>query len=76
MGAPLQLARTYNSMDVDTGLGLKPGGGTYGFGKWFGVGWSSTYEINMIFDQVLAYERGQPINVENPDVLAKVELPR
>lgn len=55
VGPPLQVVRTYNSMDADQGLGLRPpsaGGGTYGFGKWFGVGWSSTYETNMIFDQV------------------------
>jgi RHS repeat-associated protein len=51
VGPPLEVARTYNSMDADDGLGLKPGGGTYGFGKWFGTGWSSPYETNMIFDQ-------------------------
>ncbi|HEY4027967.1 MAG TPA: DNRLRE domain-containing protein, partial [Candidatus Dormibacteraeota bacterium] len=54
VGPPLQLTRAYNSMDRDTGLGLKPpsqGGGTYGFGRWFGVGWSSTYETKMTFDQ-------------------------
>ncbi|HEY4026495.1 MAG TPA: DNRLRE domain-containing protein, partial [Candidatus Dormibacteraeota bacterium] len=51
VGTPLRLQRTYNSMDTDDGLGQNPGGGTYGFGKWFGVGWSSTYETNLVFDQ-------------------------
>jgi D-3-phosphoglycerate dehydrogenase / 2-oxoglutarate reductase len=32
--------------------------------------------FNMMFDQILAYERGQPINVENPEVLTKVQLAR
>ncbi|MBV8358447.1 MAG: D-2-hydroxyacid dehydrogenase family protein, partial [Deltaproteobacteria bacterium] len=32
--------------------------------------------FNMIFDQILAYERGQPINVENPEVLTKLQSPR
>ncbi len=28
--------------------------------------------FNLIFDQILAYERGQPINVQNPEVLRKL----
>jgi D-3-phosphoglycerate dehydrogenase len=28
--------------------------------------------FNIMFDQILAYERGQPINVENPEVLTKL----
>ena len=32
--------------------------------------------FNMIFDQVIAYERGQPINVENPEVLEKMQTTR
>jgi len=28
--------------------------------------------FNIIFDQILAYEHGQPINVANPKVLAKL----
>jgi D-3-phosphoglycerate dehydrogenase / 2-oxoglutarate reductase len=31
--------------------------------------------FNIMFDQILAYERGQPINVENPGVLTKLRLP-
>jgi D-3-phosphoglycerate dehydrogenase / 2-oxoglutarate reductase len=32
--------------------------------------------FNLIFDQILAYERGQPINVANAEVLATVQLRR
>jgi len=32
--------------------------------------------FNLMFDQILAYERGQPINVENPDVLTKLQSRR
>jgi len=32
--------------------------------------------FNLMFDQILAYERGQPINVENPEVLTKLQSPR
>jgi len=32
--------------------------------------------FNLIFDQILAYERGQPINVANPEVLATAQLRR
>ena len=30
--------------------------------------------FNIMFDQIIAYEGGQPINVENPEVLGKKEL--
>jgi D-3-phosphoglycerate dehydrogenase len=29
--------------------------------------------FNIMFDQILAYERDQPINVENPEVLTKIQ---
>jgi D-3-phosphoglycerate dehydrogenase / 2-oxoglutarate reductase len=32
--------------------------------------------FSLIFDQILAYERGQPINVANPEVLTKVQSRR
>jgi D-3-phosphoglycerate dehydrogenase len=32
--------------------------------------------FNVMFDQIIAYERGRPINVENPDVLTKLRPPR
>ena len=37
-GPSLQLARTYNSMDTGTA------------GRWFGPGWTSTYETSLSFD--------------------------
>ena len=29
--------------------------------------------FNVLFDQILAYEHGRPINVENPEVLTKLQ---
>jgi D-3-phosphoglycerate dehydrogenase len=41
------------------------------------VEWDSLEGMfNLIFDQILAYERGQPINVENPEVLTRLPSPR